>query len=195
MKHSLAEKIGDTVHKFKESDFDNLLECSRVFATARVSHESYFDFQIQLITIFGEDNAPLIMLYLKENISIQQGLNSNFNFSILEKCRILVKNKIDLMEKLISQPFKITNQLLTYSDAHPHHLISTLTRGDGECFKYFLSFNEGISQITIITEYLMMKLDQGTNEINLDNIDKLEAQVNLLLTKITKEKKNLHFEK
>lgn len=183
LNHSIQKKIEETVNKYTKCDFENLLECSRVFASSGLSHESFFDFQIQLITIFGEENTPFIMVYLKEDISLKVK-NNNIKFSILERCKILVKHKISSMEKLISQPFKIINQGFMYSDEYPFHLISILTRGDGECFKYFLSFNDGIAQVTATIEHLIMKLDQGGNEINLPSINELESKLDSLLKKI-----------
>lgn len=162
-----------------KSDFSKALEiinenrnlsliekATEIFAVSESNQENYVNFQLQLLSIIGTDYTPALMHYFKTGEEFTPEKNQRTTYATIRNIRLLISNKLNTIEQSLSNPFKITSNMFTYSDESPHHLLSTFVRGDGTDFKFLMSFNDGLLLLTSLMNNLSDKFDKGANTID-----------------------------
>lgn len=156
---SLIEQVADNFNKGPESQ------------------DNFFLFQMQLLSLIGQDYSPVIIHFFKTNETITPDKKLRTIYATLKKIRFFIGNKINVIEQSIANPFKLSGHMFSYNEELPYHLTSTLTRTDGESIRFLMTMNDGLLLSLSLLENLNQKFNKGSNTIDRNIFDEFKNKV------------------
>lgn len=168
MKH-FEEDFNRLLQYIRENNLMNILEKSiENFSIYESSNQvgKYVNFQLQLFSLINT-NTPVLLHYLKtQTANFIPEKSDREIFQRLERLKGLCHMTLIDMDQVVNNPTKIKGNLFSYSPDNPYNISATLIRFDGQEFNFTMDFNSGLQLTMALTENLVNKFNNGSNNID-----------------------------